>query len=154
MAIAYAALGNGGEVLRPHLADRVESVTGAVLEEFRPAPRRQIQIKEETRSTIMNGLTRAAMENGGTSYAVFGNFPFPVAGKTGTAERGIQPDQSWYVALAPADDPEIVVAVTIERGGFGADTAAPVAARIIEKYFQLPISPVVTNASKPGGVVE
>ncbi len=154
MAIAYAALANGGKVLRPHLAERVESVTGAVLEEFRPAPRRQIQISEETRSTIMNGLTRAAMEDGGTSYAVFGNFPFPVAGKTGTAERGIQPDQSWYVAIAPADNPEIVVAVTIERGGFGADTAAPVAARILEQHFKAPITPVVANPTRPGGVRE
>ena len=89
------------------------------------------------------------MEEGGTSYPVFGNFPIAVAGKTGTAERGFYesglplPDQAWYVALAPADDPEIVVAVTIERGGFGADSAAPVAARILEKYFKLPITPAV-----------
>jgi penicillin-binding protein 2 len=154
MAIAYAALANGGKVLRPHLADQVESVTGEVLEEIRPAPRRQIQISEQTRSTIMDGLRRAAMEDGGTSYGVFGNFPFPVAGKTGTAERGVQPDQSWYVAIAPADNPQIVVAVTLERGGFGADTAAPVAARIIEHYFELPITPSVANPTKPGGVTE
>jgi penicillin-binding protein 2 len=154
MAIAYAALANGGKVLRPHLADQVESVTGEVLEEIRPAPRRQIQISEQTRSTIMDGLRRAAMEQEGTSYGVFGNFPFPVAGKTGTAERGVQPDQSWYVAVAPADNPQIVVAVTLERGGFGADTAAPVAARIIEHYFELPITPPVPNPTKPGGVTE
>ena len=154
MAIAYAALANGGKVLRPHLADQVESVTGEVLEEIRPAPRRQIQISEQTRSTIMDGLRRAAMEHEGTSYGVFGNFPFPVAGKTGTAERGVQPDQSWYVAVAPADNPQIVVAVTLERGGFGADTAAPVAARIIEHYFELPITPSVPNPTKPGGVTE
>jgi penicillin-binding protein 2 len=154
MAIAYAALANGGKVLRPHIADQVESVTGEVLEEIRPAPRRQIQISDETRSTIMDGLRRAAMEDGGTSYGVFGNFPFPVAGKTGTAERGVQPDQSWYVAIAPADNPQIVVAVTLERGGFGADTAAPVAARIIEHYFKVPITPPVANPTKPGGVTE
>jgi penicillin-binding protein 2 len=154
MAIAYAALANGGEVLRPHLADQVESVTGEVLEEIRPAPRRQIQMPEETRNTIMDGLTRAAMEDGGTSYGVFGNFPLPVAGKTGTAERGVQPDQAWYVAIAPADNPQIVVAVTLERGGFGADTAAPVAARMIERHFELPITPPVPNPTKPGGVTE
>jgi penicillin-binding protein 2 len=154
MAIAYAALANGGKVLRPHLADQVESVTGEVLEEVRPAPRRQIQISDQTRNTIMDGLTRAAMEDGGTSYGVFGNFPFPVAGKTGTAERGVQPDQAWYVAIAPADNPQIVVAVTLERGGFGADTAAPVAARMIERHFKLPITPPVPNPTKPGGVTE
>ena len=154
MAIAYAALANGGKVLRSHLADQVESVTGEVLEEVRPAPRRQIQISDQTRNTIMDGLTRAAMEDGGTSYGVFGNFPFPVAGKTGTAERGVQPDQAWYVAIAPADNPQIVVAVTLERGGFGADTAAPVAARMIERHFKLPITPPVPNPTKPGGVTE
>jgi len=154
MAVAYAALGNGGKVLRPHVAEQVESVTGKVLEEIRPAPRRQIQISDRTRSTIMSGLARAAMENGGTSYPIFGNFPFPVAGKTGTAERGVQPDQSWYVVLAPADNPQIVVAVTLERGGFGVDTAAPIAARMLEQYFNLPITPPEADAIRPGGVAE
>jgi penicillin-binding protein 2 len=150
MAVVYAAIANGGRVLRPHLAQQVESVTGQVLEEIHTAPRRQVSISDQTRSTIMTGLTRAAMEQGGTSYPVFGNFPFPVAGKTGTAERGLLPDQSWYIVLAPADNPEIVVAVTIERGGFGVDAAAPVAARMLEHYFKLPITPALPVSAKPG----
>ena len=86
------------------------------------------------------------MEEGGTSYGTFCRFPMQVAGKTGTAEKGTTfsglplPDQAWYVGMAPADDPEIVVVVTLERGGFGADSAAPVAARILENYFKLPLS--------------
>jgi len=151
MAVVYAGIANGGRILRPHLGQQVESVTGEVLEEIRPAPRRQLSIDDGTRSTIMTGLTRAAMEQGGTSYPVFGNFPFPIAGKTGTAERGVTvPDQSWYVAVAPADNPEVVVAVTIERGGFGVDAAAPVAARILEQYFKLPITPAVAISTKVG----
>jgi penicillin-binding protein 2 len=146
MAVAYAALGNGGTVVTPHIADAVESVTGKVLEEIRPGPRRDIEISETTRNTIMAGLTRAAMEPGGTSYPVFGNFPFAVAGKTGTAERPNQADQSWYVVLAPARNPQIVVAVTLERGGFGVDTAAPVAARMLERYFKKSITPVAGEA--------
>jgi penicillin-binding protein 2 len=141
MAVAYAALGNGGTVVTPHLGDDVESVTGSVLQEIRPAPRRHLDISPTTRDTIMTGLTRAAMEPGGTSYPVFGNFPFAVAGKTGTAERPNQADQSWYIVLAPARNPQIVVAVTLERGGFGVDTAAPIAARVLEHYFKLPITP-------------
>jgi penicillin-binding protein 2 len=143
MAVMYSALANGGEVLRPHIAQQVESVTGEVLEEVRPAPKRTLDFSPGTRETIMEGLTRAAMEEGGTSYKVFGNFPFNVAGKTGTAERGFYnsglpiPDQAWFVAIAPAKDPEIVIAVTIERAGFGADSAAPVAARMLERYFEL-----------------
>ena len=89
MAVAYAAIANGGTVVRPHLAERVESVTGEVLEEMRPAPKRQVEISEETRADDHGRASRrAAMEEGGTSYPVFGNFPIPVAGKTGTAERG------------------------------------------------------------------
>jgi penicillin-binding protein 2 len=141
MAVAYAALGNGGTVVTPHLGDDVESVTGSVLQEIRPAPRRHLDISQTTRDTIMTGLTRAATEPGGTSYPVFGNFPFAVAGKTGTAERPNQADQSWYIVLAPASNPQIVVAVTLERGGFGVDTAAPIAARVLEHYFKLPITP-------------
>jgi penicillin-binding protein 2 len=112
--------------------------------------KRQVKISAETRETIMTGLQRAAMEQGGTSYPVFGNFRIPVAGKTGTAERGIMPDQSWYIALAPADDPEIVVAVTVERGGFGVETAAPVAARMLEKYFELPSTPPASAPAQTG----
>jgi len=150
MAIAYAAVANGGRILRPHLGDRVESVTGEVLEEIVPAPRRQVEISEEARNTVMEGLRRAAMEENGTSYGTFGNFPLNVAGKTGTAERGgDREDQAWYVAVAPAEKPEIVVAVTVERGGFGADTAAPVAARILEQYFELPPTPPVPVPERP-----
>ncbi|MFL5908465.1 MAG: penicillin-binding protein 2 [Solirubrobacterales bacterium] len=154
MAVAYAALGNGGTVVTPHLGDQVESVTGKVLEEIRPAPRRHLDISPTTRETIMTGLTRAATEPGGTSYPVFGNFKFPVAGKTGTAQRPNQSDQSWYIVLAPARNPQIVVAVTIERGGFGVDTAAPVAARILEHYFHVPIAPTAGTGGGGGGAHE
>src|SRR5215208_487179 len=154
MAVAYAALGNGGKVLTPHLGDDVESATGRVIEEIRPADRRQIHIAPMTRNTIMTGLTRAAMEPGGTSYPIFGHFPFAVPGKTGTAQRPNQPDQSWYIVLAPAKNPQIVVAVTLERGGFGADTAAPVAARILEHYFRLPITPPASSTTAGTGTHE
>jgi penicillin-binding protein 2 len=147
MAVAYAALGNGGTIVTPHIGQDVESVTGRVLEEIRPSPRREMDISPAVQNTIMTGLTRAAMEPEGTSYPVFGNFPFAVAGKTGTAERPNQPDQSWYIVLAPAKNPQIVVAVTIERGGFGVDTAAPVAARMLEQYFKKPITPAAAAST-------
>src|SRR3954453_16445734 len=151
MAVAYAALGNDGTVVTPHIADDVESVTGRVLQEIRPAARRHIDISPTTRDTIMSGLTRAAMEPGGTSYPIFGPFHFEVAGKTATAQRPNQSDQSWYIVLAPAKNPQIVVPVTLERGGFGAETAAPVAARILEHYFKLPITPSATSSTAGGG---
>lgn len=150
MAVMYAALGNGGTIVRPHVGLQVESATGEVLAEIRPAPKREIQLKPAYRDAIMAGLERAAMEQGGTSYETFGNFKVPIAGKTGTAERGIgNADQAWYAALAPADDPEIVVVVTIERGGFGSDSAAPVAARILERHLGLGLQAPVPVPDNP-----
>jgi len=135
LAVAYATLGNGGEVVRPHLADRAEDALGQQTQQIDPAPSRSLDISEQTRSTIMEGLRRAAMEPGGTSYGIFGGFPVEIAGKTGTAETASGIDQSWYAALAPADDPQVVVVVTVERGGFGADSAAPAASQILSQYF-------------------
>ena len=81
MAVAYAALANGGTVLTPHLGRRRRERHRQVLQEIRPAPRRQLDISPTTRDTIMTGLTRAAMEPGGTSYPVFGHFPFADRGQ-------------------------------------------------------------------------
>ena len=59
-----------------------------------------------------------------------------MAGETGTAQKGAgHPDQSWYVVLAPCPNPKYVVAVTDETGGFGAQTAAPDARRILAALF-------------------
>jgi penicillin-binding protein 2 len=87
---------------------------------------------------ILGGLQRAAMEPGGTSYSVMGGFPFALAGKTGTAERGEgAEDQSWYSVIAPYRNPQIAVAVTVEHGGFGVESAAPIARAMLEHYFHL-----------------
>lgn len=135
LAVAYAAIGNGGDVVRPHLADHAEDAAGQITQEIEPAPQRQIEIDPEVRSVIIEGLREAAMEPGGTSYPVFGGYPVEIAGKTGTAEKGLLPDQSWYAALAPADDPRYVVVTTIENGGFGAETAAPAAREILNQLL-------------------
>ena len=137
LATAYAAIGNGGEVVRPHFGMEAEDATGAQTQAFEPAPRREVDLSEETRATIMEGLRQAASEPTGTSYPTFGSYPIPIAGKTGTAEKTLQEDQSWYAALAPADDPKVVVVVTVERGGFGASTAAPAACQIFNAVFDV-----------------
>ncbi|HWH43124.1 MAG TPA: penicillin-binding protein 2 [Thermoleophilaceae bacterium] len=132
MAIAYAAVANGGKVVRPRLAERIEDDQGRVLQEFEPATPRRVRIKAAHRNAIMEGLRAAADAPGGTSFGVFQGFPVPVAGKTGTAEKGAgRPDQSWYVAMWPYPDVKYVAAVTFEAGGFGADTAAPAARKLI-----------------------
>jgi penicillin-binding protein 2 len=135
MAVVYSTIANGGDVLRPHVGLRVEDQAGRVVQQIDPQPRRHVDINPEWQHVIMSGLHAAAQEAGGTSYGIFGNYPVGVAGKTGTAERNGQLDQSWYVVMAPYPDPQIVCAVTIEQGGFGADSAAPAAREILNSYF-------------------
>jgi penicillin-binding protein 2 len=135
MAIAYAALGNGGTLVTPHVGMEVEDAAGRVLKEFDPKPRRRIKIDPAHRMAIMEGLHQAAQGSQGTSYGIFGGFPVEVAGKTGTAQRPPHADQSWYAVLAPYPDPRIVTIVTMEEGGFGAESAAPAALQILEAYF-------------------
>jgi penicillin-binding protein 2 len=136
MAVAYAAIANGGKVLAPRVGMRIEDSSGRAIQELQAPAERRLKIKPEFRQAILEGLRGAASQPGGTSASVFKGFPIPVAGKTGTAEKGAgRPDQSWYVALAPYPSPKYVVAVTDEAGGFGADTAAPMARRILAQLF-------------------
>ena len=151
MAVAYAALGNGGTVVTPHIGKEIDDPAGRVLKEFEPKPRRRIKINPEYRSVILEGLHEAAQAPGGTSYGVFGGFPVEVAGKTGTAQRVGHADQSWYIVLAPYPNPKIVTAVTIEEGGFGAESAAPAALQILEAYFNKHTTgPAGPNGGSPG----
>ncbi len=142
MALAYAALGNGGKIVTPHVGLEVEDAAGRVLKEFDPPIRRRFHIDPTHRSTILEGLHDAAQVAPGTAAGVFGGFPVPVAGKTGTAERPGHADQSWFAVLAPYPDPRIVTIVTIEEGGFGAESAAPAALQILEAYFNKQASEV------------
>ena len=138
MAVAYAAVANGGRVWRPRLGQRIENSAGQAVQQLEAPAARRLDISEANRQAILDGLRGAASAPGGTSTAVFESFPVPIAGKTGTAEKGAgRADQSWYVALAPWPDPQYVVAVTDEAGGFGADTAAPMARLILAELFNV-----------------
>jgi penicillin-binding protein 2 len=148
MAIAYAALGNGGTIVTPHVGKELLDAAGRVLKEFRFGARRHVKIDPASRQAIMEGLHGSAQGPEGTASAVFGGFPVPIAGKTGTAERPGHADQSWWIGLAPYPNPNIVTAVTIEEGGFGAESAAPAALQILEAYFHKRASEVSTE----GGV--
>jgi penicillin-binding protein 2 len=150
MAVAYAAIANGGDVVRPHVGLRVEDPQGRAIQEIDPAIRDHVEIDPAAQRTILDGLHGAAMEPGGTSYSVFGGYPVDIAGKTGTAQTGIGIDQSWYIALAPYDNPKYVVAVTVERGGFGVDTAAPAARTILDQLLKVNEAKVKDVASTSG----
>jgi penicillin-binding protein 2 len=149
MAVAYAAIANGGRVLRPRLGLRIEDASGRALQQLDAPTARRLKISEANRQAILEGLHGAANGPGGTSTPVFEGFPIPIAGKTGTAEHVGKPDQSWYVALAPYPNPKYVVAVTDEAGGFGADTAAPMARRILAELLDVKETGLVQGGGAP-----
>jgi penicillin-binding protein 2 len=147
MAVAYSTIINSGRVPTPHLGLETQDSRGITQPLDFPS-KRKIDIKPEWRDAIMEGLHQAANNEGGTSKTVFDDgWPrdrFPIFGKTGTAERfygplQIEQDQAWYVAYSydksNPDAKPIVVVCTIEKGGFGADTAAPAARLILSKWF-------------------
>ena len=138
MAVAYAAIANGGTVVTPTLGRAVVDQAGRVLRHLGSArASRPLGLKKENADIIRRGLLRAANGNGGTATPVFGALPrsAQVAGKTGTAENPSGIDHAWYVGYAPADDPEIVVAVIVERGGQGANAAAPAVCQAMSAYL-------------------
>ena len=144
MATAYAAIINHGRVPTPHLAEQTEDPVRGMVEKIDKPSKRKVAIKDEWRDTIMKGLAEAANQDGGTSKQVWDQgWPrdrFPIFGKTGTAERNGQADQSWYVAYSYDHTPErkpILVVVTVEKGGFGAEAAAPAARLILSKWFSV-----------------
>jgi penicillin-binding protein 2 len=149
LATAYATIANGGRVVRPHLGLAVEDGSGRLVEEIRKPPRRRVDFSDENRQAIMDGLRAAASADGGTSADVFRDFPYPVYGKTGTAERAPNPDQSWYAAYVDHPTRPIVVVTTIEKGGFGAETAAPAARLILSEWFHLSDREFHAGSSQP-----
>jgi penicillin-binding protein 2 len=145
LAVAYSALVNGGTVVRPHVAGAV--IRNHVRKPIRVKPVRHVKLVDV--AAIEQGLYLAAHDPNGTSASVFGTFPIPVAGKTGTAEAPPGDDHSWYASFAPYGHPKVVVVVMIEHGGFGAQAAAPAAREIYQAFFHVK-NPATTTTTTTG----
>ena len=135
MAEVAAAVANGGELMRPQLWERVVDPDGRTVKRLNPTVQ-SVVMKPET-ATEVNEMMQNVV-NDGTAAGVFPS-SFQVAGKTGTAELGTGregcslPNQAWFVGFAPADDPQIAVAATIEcTSSFGAEVAGPIARSVME----------------------
>lgn len=141
LAVAYAAIANGGTVVRPHVGEDIQSAAkGRVLQRIDPPPVRHLSIDRAYLDAIREGLHEAAQTPGGTSYDVMGDFPKPVYGKTGTAQYlvgGVEQDYAWYACFVPdwVTNRPILVVVHVEKGGFGDIAAAPVAREILSQWF-------------------
>lgn len=150
LAMAYAALANGGILYVPQLVESVRAPNGDVLEEFPPRVRRRIAVSPENLRTIDEGLFGVVNDPTGTAYESRIADSVPVSGKTGTAQvsrTAARPGQdareaayfnqshAWFAGFAPAEDPEIVVIVLVEHGGGGGKYAAPIALQIVREYL-------------------
>ncbi len=135
LAVAYAALANGGWVVRPHVAQGIYDLSGRVQKRFR-WPARHVRLLGL--DAIRSGLYAAANLPGGTSASVFSDFPVRIAGKTGTAEAGRgREDHSWYASWAPYRHPRYVVVLLIEPGGSGAEAPAPGVRSLYQALFRV-----------------
>lgn len=145
LANAYAAFANGGTVFRPRVAARVLEPNGQPVRDLAPETVSKVAIDAGHRSVVLQGLSSAIAKPEGTGAGAFAGFPldtFPVAGKTGTAQVVGKQDTAVFVAFAPADAPQFVVAVVMEEAGFGGAVAAPVARRIMAGLAGTPPGPV------------
>jgi penicillin-binding protein 2 len=150
LAVAYSAIANGGNVVRPHIGLDVQQPDGIVRQRIDPAPARHLNLNPIYLETIRAGLRAAASQPGGTSADVMGTFPQQVYGKTGTAQYNNQQDYSWYSCFVPATatSKPIEVVVWVEQGGFGAVAAAPVARQILSQWFYGKPGQFVVGSSK------
>jgi penicillin-binding protein A len=138
MAEVAATVANDGTLMKPRLWERVVDPDGRVVKRMDPSEQSQA-ISPEAARQLNEAMQSVVREGTGTAAALAG---VDVAGKTGTAEvpdkeacQGL-PNQAWFIGFAPADDPQIAVAATIEcTSGFGGEVAAPIVADVMQELL-------------------
>ncbi len=160
LALAYAAIGNGGTLYSPELVRAVEAGDGTVVQDFAPRVRRKVNVRPENLARVSDALYAVVNEPIGTAYTVR-DATLDIAGKTGTAQTAPAPkgaaekdprmmdwyraNHAWFAAYAPSKSPEVAVAVLVEHGGAGPAIAAPIATQIIREYDRI----AAQRAGKP-----
>lgn len=132
MAMLAGVFANDGMMMLPRLVDRIESPDGQILRRFGPDVWLR-PVESEQARLIRNMMVQVVAEGTG-SAARFGGIK--VAGKTGTAENSQGQPHAWFIGFAPADNPQIAIAVIVENGGGGGSVAAPIARRIMSMAIQ------------------
>jgi penicillin-binding protein A len=132
MAEVAATVANKGELMEPRLWSKVIDPDGR---ETNLSPSHQSRVMSEDTASQLNDMMQSVVQEGtGTAGAVSG---IDVAGKTGTAEISNGVNQAWFIGFAPANDPKIAIAVTVERtSGFGGPTAGPIFKDVAEAILQ------------------
>jgi peptidoglycan glycosyltransferase len=135
MAMVASSVADGGRLMKPHLVDRVVDRDGRTVD--RVQPQQQSRVMSASSAQKVNQMMQNVVREGsGTAAALQG---IDVAGKTGTAEvdRPCGPNQLWFIAFAPAKNPKVVVAATVECGqGTGGTVAAPIAKAVMQELLK------------------
>jgi penicillin-binding protein 2 len=152
MALFYAAIANGGKLLKPRVVLRVEDTGGRTIKAVEPEIVGRVNLKADTLSFLQRALTGVVQEPFGTGRAAR-LAGIEVAGKTGTAQvvrmAKDEPEQkdlsripykyrdhAWFVGYAPAEAAEVVVVTLVEHGGHGGSAAAPLVHQVMEEFFK------------------
>ncbi|MCV2216848.1 penicillin-binding protein 2 [Thauera sp. Sel9] len=147
LANALAALVNDGKLYRPHIVRYVVDSRTGQRRAVEPEPLREIPLKTSNIRAVRDGMVGVNIS--GTGKRAFQGAEYTSGGKTGTAQvfslRGQRyvegrvrerlRDHSWFIAYAPAEAPRIALAVLVENGGFGAQSAAPIARQVMDYYL-------------------
>lgn len=137
MAEVAAAIANGGSLMKPQIWSRVVDPDGRVVDRLDPSEYSR-PVSAETAAELTTAMEGVVTSGTGTNAAIPG---IAVAGKTGTAETpfndscggGLDENQAWFIGFAPADDPKIAIAATVEcTDQFGGDVAAPIFREVAE----------------------
>jgi penicillin-binding protein 2 len=155
LAQAMAALANNGVIYRPHLVKYITDSKSGEKRMIEPEPLRTLAWKPQNIETIKKAMIGVNKE--GTGARAFAGAEYESGGKTGTAQvfslKGSDykanklkqelRDHALFIAFAPADKPRIALAVLVENGGFGAQSAAPIARMVFDYYLlgKLPKGP-------------
>ena len=140
IAEVAAAIANGGKLMKPQIWNRVIDPDGRVVERLDPSVYSE-PVSAETAAELTTAMEGVVSEGTGTNAAISG---VPVAGKTGTAETpgneacggGSEENQAWFMGFAPADEPKIAIAVSVEcTPQFGNDVAAPIFSDVAESIL-------------------
>ena len=128
-----AAVAADGVIHPPYLVEKIVNADGSVYETPKRPQSRKLELESRTVQLIQKGL-KGVTQPGGTG-AWFAGLPVPVAGKTGTAENPHGQDHGWFIAYAPAEKPDLVIACIVEQGTYGATASGPVVYEVLEDYL-------------------
>jgi penicillin-binding protein 2 len=145
VANMMAAIGNGGILYQPHLVMRISGTPQEQEQVFGSMERGRVPISEANLQVIRAGMDGVTSDRGGTAYYAFEGAAFTSAGKTGTAETPQEEPHAWFAGYAPAENPQIAVAVVVENSGEGSVYAAPLCRQVMEAFFFGPPPPESTE---------